>query len=167
MNGMPSITALEKLLTLDGAAAIREQARAARRVVVFTNGCFDLLHVGHVRNLEAARGQGDMLLVGINTDRSVRALKGTGRPIVPERQRAEVVAALASVSYVVLFDEPTAETLIERLRPDVYCKGEEYAPPNGRPIPEASIVRAYGGRLAYLPLVPNSSTTDIVERIRK
>jgi D-beta-D-heptose 7-phosphate kinase/D-beta-D-heptose 1-phosphate adenosyltransferase len=125
------------------------------------------LHVGHIRNLQAARDLGDRLIVGLNSDASVQQLKGPSRPIIPAAQRAEVLAALACVDHVVIFDELTAEASIARLKPDVYCKGADYAPPHGKPVPEAAQVEAYGGRIAYLPLVPNASTTDIVQRIRQ
>jgi rfaE bifunctional protein nucleotidyltransferase chain/domain len=108
-----------------------------------------------------------MLVVGVNSDSSVRQLKGRGRPIVPGVQRVEVLAALACVDYVVVFDELTAEASLARLQPDIYCKGADYAPPNGKPIPEARIVASYGGKLAFLPLVPAASTTDIERRIRE
>ncbi len=145
----------------------RFDAKTAGKTVVWTNGCFDLLHVGHVRNLQAARKLGDILVVGLNSDASVQKLKGENRPIVPAEQRAEVLAALECVDFVVVFDESTAELSISRLRPDIYCKGADYAPPHGKPVPEAALVESYGGRIAYLPLVPNTSTTDIVQRIRE
>jgi rfaE bifunctional protein nucleotidyltransferase chain/domain len=135
-------------------------------VVVWTNGCFDLLHLGHVRSLHAARVMGDVLVVGVNSDASVRRLKGAGRPIHPARERAELVAALACVDHVVVFDDDTPEECIRLLRPSVHCKGADYAPPNGKAIPEASLVESYGGRVAFLPLVDGVSTTDRVRRIR-
>jgi D-beta-D-heptose 7-phosphate kinase/D-beta-D-heptose 1-phosphate adenosyltransferase len=146
--------------------AIRNSARVRGKTVVWTNGCFDVLHVGHVRNLKAAREHGDLLVVGLNSDASVRQLKGPTRPIMPAEQRAEMLAALDCVSHVVVFDEVTAEESVARLQPDVYCKGADYAPPNGKAVPEAALVEAYGGRIEYLPLVPNTSTTDIVRRIQ-
>ena len=134
--------------------------------MVWTNGCFDLLHAGHVQNLEAARCFGDFLVVGINSDESVRRQKGAGRPIVPAAQRAAVLAGLACVDFVVVFDEDTPEAALARLRPEVHCKGADYAPPDGKPIPEAGLVASYGGRVEFLPLVPCLSTTDIVRRIQ-
>jgi rfaE bifunctional protein nucleotidyltransferase chain/domain len=147
--------------------AIRAEARTGGTTVVWTNGCFDLLHVGHVLNLQAARRNGDILIVGVNSDRSVRCLKGLGRPVLPQAERAEVLAALECVSYVLIFDDDDPVRILRALRPDVHCKGAEYAPPHGKPIPEAPIVASYGGRLAFLPLVPGISTTDIVRRIRE
>ena len=142
----------------------RLRARSAR--VVLTNGCFDLLHVGHVRYLRTARRLGDCLIVGINGDESVRRLKGPGRPLLPEAERAEVVAALACVDYVVVFQEDTADLLVERLRPDVYVKGADYAPGGGgTPLPETRAVAASGGRVELVPLVPGRSTTELVAEI--
>jgi D-beta-D-heptose 7-phosphate kinase/D-beta-D-heptose 1-phosphate adenosyltransferase len=155
----------EKIVGWDALLPWREQVRRAGQTVVWTNGCFDLLHVGHVRSLQAARRLGDALVVGLNSDRSVRQLKGPTRPILSEDQRAEVLAALACVDRVILFDELTAEAAIARLRPDIMCKGAEYAPPHGRPIPEAALVASYGGRVEFLPLVPSISTTDLVRKI--
>jgi len=131
--------------------------------VVFTNGCFDLLHVGHVRSLEQAAALGDLLVVGVNRDRRVRELKGRGRPVVPERQRAELVAALACVDCVVLFGEADAVPLIRALRPDVVCKGGEY---RGQPVPEREAVEALGGRFVYLRQIPGSRSTLLLERAR-
>jgi D-glycero-beta-D-manno-heptose 1-phosphate adenylyltransferase len=143
----------------------RAGLRSAGRTVVWTNGCFDLLHVGHARNLLAARTLGDVLVVGVNDDASVRRLKGPGRPIVTDRDRAELLAALTCVDAVVLFGEDTPEQSLERLRPDIHCKGTDYAPSAGKRIPEAAIVAAYGGRIEFLPLVPGVSTTELVRRI--
>jgi rfaE bifunctional protein nucleotidyltransferase chain/domain len=145
---------------------IRAQARQQGRTVVWTNGCFDLLHIGHVRTLEAARRFGDLLIVGINSDAAVHQLKGPGRPLVPVGERAELLAALSCVDFVVVFDQTTPETVLSQLRPDVHCKGADYAPPDGKPIPEAAVVKAYGGRVEFLPLVPSCSTTGLVQRIR-
>jgi rfaE bifunctional protein nucleotidyltransferase chain/domain len=146
--------------------AIRQGYRDAGKTVVWTNGCFDILHAGHVRTLQAARDLGDVLIVGLNSDRSVRELKGPERPIVPEAERAEVLEALRSVDHVLIFDELTPEKVLAQLQPDIHCKGGDYAPPNGKPVPEAHIVEGYGGKIAYLPLLPEVSTTDIVRRIR-
>ena len=145
--------------------ADRQCCRDDGKIVVWTNGCFDLLHVGHVRNLQACREFGDLLVVGVNSDDSVRRLKGPGRPIVPAAERAEVLAALACVDRVVLFDEATPEASLERLRPDIHCKGADYAPPHGKPIPEAKLVEAYGGRIAFLPLLPGHSTTELEAKL--
>ncbi len=134
------------------------------RTVVFTNGHFDLLHVGHVRYLQAARALGDALVVAVNSDASTRARK-PGRPIVPQDERAELVAALACVDAVVIFEDLTANTLVATLRPDVYAKGGDWSRPGGPRPPEVEAVTAYGGCVAYLPFVPERSTTALVERI--
>jgi rfaE bifunctional protein nucleotidyltransferase chain/domain len=146
--------------------AIRDECRRTGKVVVWTNGTFDLLHPGHVSSLQSARGLGDVLVVGVNSDRSVRAYKGPTRPILAESERAVLIAALECVDYVVVFDEDTPSASLARLKPDVHCKGAEYAPPHGRPVPERAVVEAYGGRVEYLPLVPGVSTTDVVGRVR-
>ena len=136
--------------------------REAGQRVVFTNGCFDILHAGHVRYLEAARALGDCLVLGLNTDASVRRLKGETRPVNTELDRAAVVGALVAVDYVVLFDEPTAELLIEKVRPAVYAKGGDYT---RETLPEAKIVEKYGGEVHFIDLVPGRSTTKIIEKI--
>ena len=151
----------EKVRAAGDAARWRERQREP---VVFTNGVFDLLHVGHVALLEAARAEGGALVVGVNSDVSVRRLeKGTDRPIVPERERARLLAALACVDCVVLFDEETPLALIERLRPDVLVKGADYA---RAAIVGADQVEAWGGRVVRVPLVPGASTTELVARLR-
>ena len=145
-------------------SALTAPRRQGQRVV-FTNGCFDLMHVGHTRYLQAARDLGDLLVVGINTDRSVRSLnKGSDRPIVPEHQRAEVVAALACVDYVVLFDEPDPGRLITEIQPDVLVKGGDWTPDT---IVGRETVEARGGVVKTIPLVPGVSTTALVEKIRR
>ncbi len=154
-----------KHLSLEQAAELREHYRARGLSVVWTNGCFDLLHAGHVQSFEAARAQGDVLFVGLNSDSSVRALKGASRPTFPVAHRVGLVGALAAVDHVVVFDEPTPERVLERLRPDVHCKGADYAPPGGAPIPEAKLIESYGGRLAFLPIVPGLSTTAVLDRL--
>jgi len=158
--GVPKVVDWDTLLTA------RQRWRAEQRTVVWTNGCFDLLHVGHVRSLQAARALGDVLVVGINSDDSARRLKGPGRPIVPAPERAQILAALEFVDHVVVFDEPTPEAALARLQPEVHCKGAEYAPPHGRPVPEAGIVESYGGRIHYLPLYGTASTSDLMRRVR-
>ena len=137
---------------------------AAGQRIVFTNGCFDILHAGHVRYLTQARSLGDCLVLGLNTDASVRRLKGETRPVNRELDRAEVVGALAAVDYVVLFDEPTAEALVEKVRPAVYAKGGDYT---RETLPEAKIVERYGGEVHFIGLVPGRSTTKIIERINR
>ncbi len=137
--------------------------RGGRRIV-FTNGCFDILHAGHVRYLAAAKKLGDILVLGLNTDESVRRLKGPTRPVNSEQDRAEVVGALASVDFVVLFGEQTAETVLRKVQPDVYAKGADYV---DKPLPEADIVRSYGGEVAFIPLVEGRSTSNIIKRIEE
>ncbi len=138
--------------------------REAGQRIVFTNGCFDILHAGHVRYLEEARALGDCLVLGLNTDASVRRLKGESRPVNTELDRAAVTGALVAVDYVVLFDEPTAETLIEKVRPAVYAKGGDYT---RETLPEAKIVEKYGGEVHFIDLVPGRSTTKIIEKINR
>ena len=128
-----------------------------------TSGCYDLLHVGHLRSFEAARALGDVLVVGINRDQRVRELKGRGRPIVPERQRAELVAGLAVVDYVVLFSEDNAGPLIQRIRPDIYCKGGEY---RGRRIPEQDAIEKVGGRFRHLRQIRGVRSSRLIQRAR-
>lgn len=154
-----------QVLTLEQGIAWRATQRNSGHVVVMTNGHFDLLHVGHVRYLQAARALGDALLIGLNNDASTAARK-PGRPIVGEAERAELLAALGCVDAVVIFDALTAEALVEALRPDIYVKGGDWAQPGGPRPPEARIVEAYGGRTAYLPYVPDRSTSAIIARIR-
>jgi rfaE bifunctional protein nucleotidyltransferase chain/domain len=156
-----------KRLDRDALVRLRDKYHQKGQKIVWTNGCFDLLHAGHVRNLQAARKLGDVLVVGVNSDDSVRQLKGAGRPIVPAEQRAEILAALEAVDYVIVFDEPTPEAVLRELQPAIHCKGADYAPPQGKPIPEAGVVAAYGGRIEFLPLVTNLSTTELVRRIQE
>jgi rfaE bifunctional protein nucleotidyltransferase chain/domain len=132
--------------------------------VVFANGCFDVLHVGHVRYLQAAKAEGDILVVGINDDRSVRNLKGPGRPILDEAARARLVAALREVDYVVLFSEPSAEALLHDLRPDVHAKGTDYTPET---VPERAIAKSLGIRVAITGDPKNHSTRALLQSLRK
>lgn len=136
--------------------------RAAKRRVVFTNGVFDMLHAGHVRSLAGAASLGDVLVVGLNDDESVRRLKGDKRPIVTLAQRAEVLAALAAVAFVAPFSEDTPENLIRDVRPDILVKGRDY---EGKTVVGADFVQSYGGRVELMPMVPNVSTTDLVAEI--
>jgi rfaE bifunctional protein nucleotidyltransferase chain/domain len=153
-----------KIVGWDELLAARERWREQGLRVVWTNGCFDLLHLGHVRSLEAASRLGDVLVVGVNGDESVRAIKGDGRPLVPVEQRAEVVAALEAVDHVVVFDEPTPTDALARLRPDVHTKGADY---EDRELPERAVVEGYGGSIELLPLVPGISTSELAERLRR
>jgi rfaE bifunctional protein nucleotidyltransferase chain/domain len=151
------------VVSLDEARALRERARSQNRRVVFTNGCFDLLHVGHVRYLQEAARQGDLLFVGLNDDRSTRKVKGPGRPYVSQEDRAEILAALRWVDYVVLFTDRTAERLIRALRPDVYVKGGDCRVED---LPEARVVAEYGGEVHLTSLTPGRSTSKLVSAIR-
>jgi rfaE bifunctional protein nucleotidyltransferase chain/domain len=152
------------ILSTDDAVAYVNRSRADGRHIVFTNGVFDLLHPGHLRYLQQSRGLGNTLVVGVNSDRSVRAIKGESRPVTPEHERAEILAALACVDVVVLFDEDTPYALISRLQPDVLVKGADW--------PEEAmvgrdIVEARGGRVVRVPVEPGYSTTNVIEKIRK
>ncbi len=150
-----------KVLTPRGLQRELRRLRHGRKVV-FTNGCFDIMHAGHVRYLEKAKRLGDILVVGLNSDRSVRKIKGRGRPVVSERDRAAVLAALKVVDYVVLFDEPTPIRLIEVVRPDVLVKGADWK--QGQIVGE-ELVRSYGGRVRRITLLEGRSTTKIIDRI--
>jgi len=155
---------LGEVLSLEEAKRRRTAARVLGRRFVFTNGCFDLIHPGHTELLRRARSFGDYLLVGLNSDRSVRALKGPNRPVQGELARAQVVAALASVDYVVLFDEDTPLRLIQELVPDVLVKGGDYTPAT---VVGRDVVEKAGGRVQLVPLIPGFSSSQITERIRQ
>ena len=153
------------------AARILERNRLIARVaiarrngarVVLANGCFDILHVGHVRYLEGAKALGDLLVVCVNSDAQVRAQKGEGRPLVPERERAEVIAAVRAVDYVTIFQEPTVEQLLLAIRPDIHAKGTDYT---AETVPERDVVRSYGGRVAIVGDPKDHSTTEMVKRV--
>jgi len=130
--------------------------------IVLANGCFDVLHVGHVRYLAGARELGDVLIVGINSDQQVAAQKGSGRPVLPAEERAEIVAALESVTYVTIFDEPTVEQLLLTLKPDVHAKGTDYTTDT---VPERDVVRSYGGQVAIVGDPKDHSTSEIISRL--
>ena len=157
---------VSKTIALDDLVALRAAwARDGKRVV-WTNGCFDILHVGHIRSLRDAKALGDILIVGINSDASVRAIKGPSRPVVCEDDRAEVIAALESVDYVTIFDDQEPSAILARLKPDIHCKGAEYAD-GKRPVPELEIVHSYGGEVHFLPLHEGRSTSALLERIER
>ncbi|HVS22027.1 MAG TPA: D-glycero-beta-D-manno-heptose 1-phosphate adenylyltransferase [Pyrinomonadaceae bacterium] len=153
-----------KILVRENLLAERSRLRAAGTKLVFTNGVFDILHVGHVRYLEQARALGDALLVAVNSDRTVRELKGSGRPLMEEKERAELLAALRAVSYVTIFDDVSPRSLIAELLPDVLVKGGDYALDE---IHGREEVEAAGGRVVSLPFVEGVSSTVIVERMKK
>ena len=141
-----------------------EGLKRAGKKIVFTNGCFDLLHLGHVRYLEQAKALGDVLIVAVNSDDSVRALKGKGRPLIPQDQRAEIMAALACVDFVIIFSDLDPIPTLQALRPDIHVKGGDYAEDQ---LPEAEVVKAYGGRVVIIPKIDVPSTSDLIERIGK
>ena len=155
--------ARSKIGTLEAVRERVEQARRAGRTIAFANGCFDVLHAGHVRYLEGARAEADLLVVGVNGDASVRRLKGEGRPAVPEDERALLVAALKHVDFVVVFHEDDVKRLLLELRPDVHCKGTDYTPET---VPERDVVRSYGGRVAIVGDPKRHDTRALLERIR-
>lgn len=142
---------------------IAASLKAAGKTVVFTNGCFDILHVGHVRYLTAARNLGDCLIVGLNTDQSVRTLKGPTRPVNNENDRAEVLSALSVVDYIVLFGENTASELVEVIQPAIYVKGGDY---DVAELPEAEAVAKHGGKIVLVPMVEGRSSTQIINKIK-
>jgi rfaE bifunctional protein nucleotidyltransferase chain/domain len=146
-------------MTIDEAAALSDRLRAQGKRIVLANGCFDLLHVGHVRYLESARGLGDVLFVGINADAAVARLKGPGRPLMPAGERAEMLGALRAVDHVVVFEEDTADRLVARLRPHVHAKGTDYTRDT---VPEAASVRAAGGEVAIAGDAKDHSTRDVI-----
>ena len=154
-----------KIMTLEQLLARRADWRRQGRVVVWTNGCFDVLHVGHIRNLQAVAQQGDVVVVGVNSDASVQRLKGPTRPLNGQDERAELLAALACVDCVLIFDDDTPIPVLTRLQPEIHCKGAEYAPPQGKPVPEAETVQAYGGEVRYMPQIPNRSTTELIQKM--
>jgi len=153
-----------KIVSRERLAAVVRDARADGKKVVFTNGCFDILHLGHARYLRAARDKGDILVVGLNSDDSVRRLKGGGRPIVPEEERAELLAALEAVDYVAVFDEDTPAELIAEIKPDLLVKGGDYSPED---VAGRETVEAAGGRVVIIPLVKDCSTTNIINKVRR
>jgi rfaE bifunctional protein nucleotidyltransferase chain/domain len=150
------------VVSLEEARVLRRRARVEGKRVVLTNGCFDLLHVGHIRYLREASQQGDLLFVGLNDDRSTRRVKGSGRPYVSQEDRAEILAAIRCVDYVILFGETTAENLVRSLEPDVYVKGGDY---RLHDLPEATAVAECGGTVFLTPIVPERSTTGLVSSI--
>ena len=153
-----------KLWSRENAGNEAETIRKSGRRLVFANGAFDLLHAGHVRYLQAARREGDYLVVGVNSDESVRALKGSSRPVVPERERAEIVAALGCVDAVVIFPETSPADLIREIRPDVHAKGTDYTRES---VPERSTVESLGGEVRIVGDPKDHATTDLISRVRK
>ena len=154
-------TGAQKRVPLEALVEALSSVRA-ERTVVMANGVFDLLHVGHLRYLEAARAEGDILIVAVNSDASTRACKGPDRPVIPEGERAELVGALECVDHVVLFEEPDVTGLLETLRPDVHAKGTDYTPET---VPERHVVRGYGGRVAICGDPKDHSTTELIDKL--
>lgn len=152
----------DKIKTLEELKRMLEGERKGKKVVL-TNGCFDLIHLGHIRYLEQAKGLGDILVVGLNSDDSVRGLKGKGRPITNESERAEVLAALECVDYVVIFDESTPNHIIGELKPEIHVKGGDY---QLKDLSEVKIVKSYGGKIIIVPEVKGYSTTTLIEKIK-
>jgi rfaE bifunctional protein nucleotidyltransferase chain/domain len=161
---VPTITVPAKYKSVDELSAISAQARKAGRVVVFTNGCFDLVHRGHIHLLRQAKALGDILIVGLNSDVSVKTIKGPDRPIMPEADRIELIAALEMVDYVVVYSEPDPYRIIAAIKPNVLVKGGDWSADE---IVGADVVEQNGGRVAVVPYLPEFSTTQIIERIRK
>ena len=161
---VPTITVPAKYKSVDDLSAMSAQARKAGRVVVFTNGCFDLVHRGHIHLLRQAKALGDILIVGLNSDVSVKTIKGPDRPIMPEADRIELIAALEMVDYVVVYSEPDPYRIIAAIKPNVLVKGGDWSADE---IVGADVVEQNGGRVAVVPYLPEFSTTQIIERIRK
>jgi D-beta-D-heptose 7-phosphate kinase/D-beta-D-heptose 1-phosphate adenosyltransferase len=154
-----------RVATLQELTELLPNWRASGKRLVLTNGTFDILHVGHVRYLQAARAMGDILVVGINSDLSARGYKGPGRPVVPQDERAEIVAALRCVDYVTIFEEPTATALVQALHPDIYVKGGDYD--GSKPLPEAEAVQSYGGQVRIVSFVPGHSASGLIENVKR
>lgn len=152
-----------QVIKSDRLLEVINKLKSQNKTIVTTNGCFDILHVGHVRYLNQAKMLGDVLIVGLNTDKSVQKLKGPSRPINNENDRAEVMANLISVDYVVLFDEENAITLLDKIKPDIYVKGGDY---DLDKLPETNIVQTNGGRIVFIPFVDGKSTTNIIKKIK-
>jgi D-beta-D-heptose 7-phosphate kinase/D-beta-D-heptose 1-phosphate adenosyltransferase len=171
MNNLQDITQRKILSCEQLAIEVHHRQQTGERGV-FTNGCFDLLHLGHIRYLEQARRLGDFLIMGLNSDESVRKLKGLGRPLVPEQGRAEILAALSCIDYVTIFDGPTAGPLIDLLQPAIYVKGGDYTGvqdgmPDMTRLPEAKHVQAYGGIIRLISYLPHHSTTELIAKIKQ
>jgi len=157
---MPNASVLNRQELIQAIA----EARSAETMVVLANGCFDLLHVGHIRYLEGAKSLGDILVVGINSDTQAKRLKGTGRPFMPDFERAEIIAALRFVDLVTIFDEPTVEELILAVRPDIHAKGTDYSVDT---VPEREIIRKVGGKVAIVGDPKDHSSTDLIHTVRR
>lgn len=154
---------MEKIIEREKLKKIIEELKKEGKRVVFTNGCFDIIHLGHIRYLREAKKEGDVLIVGLNSDKSVRMIKGGKRPLMSQEERAEILAALEMVDFVVLFDEPVPDELIKIIRPDIHIKGGDYSSPEE--LPEAELVRSLGGKVVIAQGVEGKSTTNIIRTI--
>ena len=161
VNTSETLNATARILSRDAVISETRSARQAGKTIVLANGCFDVLHVGHIRYLQGARELGDVLVVAINADDQVKLLKGIGRPILAERERAELVASLEVVDFVTIFDEPTVEQLLLAIKPDVHAKGTDYTEET---VPERDVVRSFGGRIAIVGDPKNHSTSEMLKR---
>lgn len=152
-----------KIKSLKLLKPILYKLKIQNKKIVFTNGCFDILHIGHIRYLKKAKSFGDILVVGLNSDSSVRKLKGKTRPVFPQNARAEMLSALEFVDFVVIFNEDTPEKLLEKIKPDIHVKGGDYKADD---LPEAKIVKKYGGKIKIVNFIPGFSTTNIINRLQ-
>ena len=157
-----SFSATVRILERCDLAAVVKTAKREGSRIVLANGCFDVLHVGHIRYLEAAKTLGDLLIVGVNSDEQTRRLKGNGRPLVSQDQRAQIISALEAVDFVTIFDEPTVEQLLLALKPDVHAKGTDYTEDT---VPERNVVRSFGGRVAIAGDPKNHSSSEIIDKV--
>lgn len=158
----PGLPDSSRIIKRDELIKLVEADRQSGKRIVFANGCFDVLHVGHVRYLEAARALGDLLIVGINSDEQARRLKGEGRPLVPQDQRAEIISCIAAVDLVTIFSEPTVTELLLALKPDIHAKGTDYTEDS---VPERDVVRSYGGRVAIVGDPKDHSSSEMIETV--
>lgn len=154
---------MEKLVKEDEINALIKKLRSENKTIVFTNGCFDILHAGHVRYLKESKSKGDVLIVGLNSDSSIKKIKGESRPINNERDRTEVLSALENVNYIIVFNETTPVKLLDKIKPDIYTKGADYTIET---LPEADTVIKNGGRVEFIKLVEGKSTTKIIDKIK-
>lgn len=154
---------MEKLIEKENLDNIIKKLKSENKKIVFTNGCFDIIHAGHVRYLKESKKFGDILIVGLNSDISVKKIKGESRPINPEMDRAEVLAGLEAVNYIVLFDETSPVKLLEEIKPDIYTKGADYTVET---LPEAKTVLSYGGKIEFIKFLEGRSTTKIIDKIK-
>jgi rfaE bifunctional protein nucleotidyltransferase chain/domain len=158
------VRAIDKLKSLKEISGIAQQLKEQGLTIVTTNGCFDLLHIGHLHSLEESRAKGDVLIVGLNSDESIKRYKGSLRPIVPEKERALMLASFECVTYTTIFEEDDPIVFLQAVRPDIHCKGAEYSD-GSRAMPEKPIVESYGGRIDYISLINEKSTTKMISAL--